>query len=196
MQQAREQAKEQENSLRTAEEAHKQAQKKSQEATATLKSKEAQIQKLEESLLSAKSELADSKAALHQLQEELKAATAEAPEETPEAPQPAATEKAPAATPAAEPADSKNKGSKRPADFVCTITHIDSTNDFLILDAGAKAGIEEGEKLSVVRDGYKVCDLKVTKITPTESVAVIIKGTMLLGEQVKKGDTVMNPRPY
>lgn len=196
LQQAQEQAQAQENKLRTAEEAREQAIKKSNEATTALKEKEAQIKKLEDSLLSAKSELADSKDALNRLQEELQAATAATPPETPEEPQPIATEQAPAPTPTTDTINRKNKGNTRPADFVCKITHIDYERDFLILNAGANSGIVEGEKLSVVRDGYKVCDLKITKITPTEAVAVILKDTMLLGEQVKVNDAVMNPRRY
>lgn len=184
--------------LKLATSAREQAVKKSNEAAAALKEKETQIQKLEQAVVNAKSELSQSKEALSALQSEmqkLKTASTAVAETTPGA-SAEAKDKAPAVAASEEPDKKKGKAGKRPADFVCRITHIDSVGDFIILDAGATAGIAEGDKLSVVRDGYKVCDVSITKTTPSESVAVVVKGTMLLGEQVKVGDTVMNARKY
>lgn len=188
--------------LKLATSAREQAVKRSNEAAAALKEKETQIQKLEQAVVNAKSELSQSKEALFALQSEMqklktekKTASTAVAETTPEA-SAEAKDKAPAVAATEEPDKKKGKAGKRPADFVCRITHIDSVGDFIILDAGATAGIAEGDKLSVVRDGYKVCDVSITKTTPSESVAVVVKGTMLLGEQVKVRDTVMNARKY
>lgn len=198
--QQREQGTALEEELRLAVSAREQALKKRDESAAALKEKTDQIQKLEESVLRAKSELAESKEALSALQEEMQSLQTEktsAPVTVAQT-SPATVGEDKSKTPAvAEGADKKKgKSGKRPADFVCRVTHIDDDGAFIILNAGATAGIEKGDKLSVVRDGYKVCDLSITSVTSKEAVAVVVKGSMLLGEQVKKDDTVMNARKY
>ena len=45
-----------------------------------------------------------------------------------------------------------------------------------------------------MRGGKKICELNVTNVRSRESVAEVVKGSMLAGERVKLGDQVVSVR--
>lgn len=62
---------------------------------------------------------------------------------------------------------------------------------FVVVNAGDAEGVVKGAQLDVLRQGKPVCKLLVTEVMPHESVANVIRDTLLPGQLVQVGDTVV-----
>jgi len=62
---------------------------------------------------------------------------------------------------------------------------------FVVVNAGDAEGVVKGAQLDVLRQGKPVCKLLVTEVMPHESVANVIRETLLPGQLVQVGDTVV-----
>ena len=78
-----------------------------------------------------------------------------------------------------------------PDDLKCTVASVDSTWDYVILDAGIDKGIVIGSRLVVMRGETKVCELAVTLVEGNKSSCDVIYSTMRPGDRVRPGDTVV-----
>jgi len=77
----------------------------------------------------------------------------------------------------------------------CAVSYVDASYSFLTLNAGIdNGGVVIGSRLAVMRGGKKICELNVTNVQSRESVAEVVKGSMLAGERVKLGDQVVSVR--
>lgn len=82
-----------------------------------------------------------------------------------------------------------------PPELKCSVSYVDPSYAFISLNAGIdNGGVVIGSRLSVMRDGKKICELNVTNVQARESIAYVVKGTMLAGERVKIGDRVVSVR--
>ena len=82
-----------------------------------------------------------------------------------------------------------------PPELKCQVSYVDPGYAFMTLNAGIdNGGVVIGSRLSVMRGDRKICELSVTNVQSRESVAYVVKGTMLAGERVKVGDTVVSVR--
>lgn len=76
-------------------------------------------------------------------------------------------------------------------------THIAGSYDawgYVIVDAGANKGIIPGSKLAVLRSGEKIAEILVTAVEKTKCSADIIPSTLIAGERIQNGDTVVSVR--
>ncbi|MBR4311302.1 MAG: hypothetical protein IKT79_09745 [Akkermansia sp.] len=82
-----------------------------------------------------------------------------------------------------------------PPELKCQVSYVDPGYAFMTLNAGIdNGGVVIGSRLAVMRGDRKICELSVTNVQSRESVAYVVKGTMLAGERVKVGDTVVSVR--
>ncbi len=72
---------------------------------------------------------------------------------------------------------------------------IDEFN-LVVIDGGAvDHGIVPGSRLAVMRDGNKIAELDVNAVEARVSTAVIIPTSVMAGEVVEPGDTIVSIRP-
>ena len=82
-----------------------------------------------------------------------------------------------------------------PPELKCSVTYVDPSYAFLMLNAGIdNGGVVIGSRLAVMRGDKKICELNVTNVQSRQSIAYVVKGTMLAGESVKVGDRVVSVR--
>lgn len=84
---------------------------------------------------------------------------------------------------------------KSPPELKCTVSYVDPGYSFMTLNAGIdNGGVVIGSRLAVMRGDKKICELNVTNVQARESIAYVVKGTMIAGERVKVGDRVVSVR--
>lgn len=81
-----------------------------------------------------------------------------------------------------------------PVDLKCSVVSADPTWDYVILDGGIDKGIVIGSRLAVMRGEQKVCELTVTLVESNQTSCDVIYSTMLPGDKVRPGDTVVSVR--
>ncbi len=82
-----------------------------------------------------------------------------------------------------------------PPELKCSISYVDPGYAFIMLNAGIdNGGVVIGSRLAVMRGDRKICELNVSNVQSRESIAYVVKGTMLAGERVKVGDRVISVR--
>lgn len=82
-----------------------------------------------------------------------------------------------------------------PPELKCSVSYVDPSYAFLMLNAGIdNGGVVIGSRLAVMRGDKKICELNVTNVQSRQSIAYVVKGTMLAGESVKVGDRVVSVR--
>lgn len=62
---------------------------------------------------------------------------------------------------------------------------------FVIIEGGNDQGVVQRAQLDVYRRGQPICKLLVTSVEPSQSVADIIPGSLVPGQSVQQGDTVV-----
>lgn len=62
---------------------------------------------------------------------------------------------------------------------------------FIVIDAGDAAGIVMNSTLDITRAGKPICKVVVTELEPTQCVGNIIKSSLLPGQLVQVGDSVI-----
>ncbi len=82
-----------------------------------------------------------------------------------------------------------------PETLNCNVVLADPTWEYVIVDAGADAGVVIGSRLVVMRGERKICEMNVTLVEGNRSSCDIVMNTLLTGEAVKVGDRVVSLRP-
>ncbi|MBR1978416.1 MAG: hypothetical protein IJ985_02805 [Akkermansia sp.] len=82
-----------------------------------------------------------------------------------------------------------------PADLKCTVLKTDPEWNYVILDAGIDKNIVIGSRLAVMRGDKKICELNMTLVEANRSSGDVVYNTLLPGECVKAGDTVVSVQP-
>ena len=81
-----------------------------------------------------------------------------------------------------------------PPELKCNVLTADRQWDYVILDAGINKGIVIGSRLAVMRNGKKICELNVTLVESTRASCDVVYSTMITGERVEVGDSVVSVR--
>ncbi len=81
-----------------------------------------------------------------------------------------------------------------PPELKCKVMDADRQWDYIILDAGIDKGIVIGSRLAVMRGDKKICELNVTLVETNRASCDVVYSTMLTGERVEVGDTVVSVR--
>ena len=81
-----------------------------------------------------------------------------------------------------------------PPELKCSVVSADRQWDYVILDAGIDKGIVIGSRLAVMRGDKKICELNVTLVESSRASCDVVYSTMLTGERVEVGDTVVSVR--
>ena len=81
-----------------------------------------------------------------------------------------------------------------PPELKCKVLSADRQWDYVILDAGIDKGIVIGSRLAVMRGEKKVCELNVTLVESSRASCDVVYSTMITGERVEVGDTVVAVR--
>jgi hypothetical protein len=81
-----------------------------------------------------------------------------------------------------------------PPELKCAVVSADRQWDYVILDAGIDKGIVIGSRLAVMRGDKKICELNVTLVESSRASCDVVYSTMLTGERVEVGDTVVSVR--
>ena len=81
-----------------------------------------------------------------------------------------------------------------PADLKCSVINCDPKWDYVILDAGIDKGIVIGSRLAVMRGDKKICELNMTLVETNRASGDVVFSTLLPGESVQAGDTVVSVR--
>lgn len=82
-----------------------------------------------------------------------------------------------------------------PADLKCAVLKTDPEWNYVILDAGIDKNIVIGSRLAVMRGDKKICELNMTLVEANRSSGDVVYNTLLPGECVKVGDTVVSVQP-
>lgn len=81
-----------------------------------------------------------------------------------------------------------------PPELKCSVVRADREWNYIILDAGINKGIVIGSRLAVMRGERKICELNVTLVEKDSASCDIVFSTLLPGEAVYPGDTVVSVR--
>ncbi len=81
-----------------------------------------------------------------------------------------------------------------PPELKCNVLTADRQWDYVILDAGINKGVVIGSRLAVMRGDKKICELNVTLVESTRASCDVVYSTMITGERVEVGDTVVSVR--
>ena len=81
-----------------------------------------------------------------------------------------------------------------PPELKCAVLSADRQWDYVILDAGIDKGIVIGSRLAVMRGDKKICELNVTLVESSRASCDVVYSTMLTGERVEVGDSVVSVR--
>lgn len=82
-----------------------------------------------------------------------------------------------------------------PENLRCNVVLTDPTWDYVIVDAGVDSGVIIGSRLAVMRGNRKICEMHVTLVESNRSSCDILMNTMLAGEIIQPGDSVVSVRP-
>ncbi len=82
-----------------------------------------------------------------------------------------------------------------PIELQCSVLKCDPEWDYVILDAGIDKGIVIGSRVAVMRNDKKICELTMTLVEANRASGDIVLSTLLPGEGVKAGDTVVSIHP-
>ncbi len=82
-----------------------------------------------------------------------------------------------------------------PIDLQCAVLKADAEWDYVILNAGIDKGIVIGSRVAVMRNDKKICELNMTLVEANRSSGDIVLSTLIPGESVKPGDTVVSVHP-
>lgn len=81
-----------------------------------------------------------------------------------------------------------------PPELKCAVLKCDPEWDYVILDAGIDKGIVIGSRLAVMRGDKKICELNMTLVETSRASGDVVYDTLLPGESVQAGDTVVSVR--
>ena len=81
-----------------------------------------------------------------------------------------------------------------PPELKCSVLSADRQWDYVILDAGINKGIVIGSRLAVMRGDKKICELNVTLVETDRASCDVVYSTMVTGERVEVGDTIVSVR--
>lgn len=81
-----------------------------------------------------------------------------------------------------------------PPELKCSVLTADRQWDYVILDAGINKGIVIGSRLAVMRGDKKICELNVTLVESSRASCDVVYSTMITGERVEVGDSVVSVR--
>ncbi len=83
-----------------------------------------------------------------------------------------------------------------PPNLKTTVSRVIDEFDLVVIEGGANdLGIVPGSRLAVMRDGNKIAELDVNAVEGKVSTAIIIPGSVMAGEVVEPGDTIVSVRP-
>jgi hypothetical protein len=63
--------------------------------------------------------------------------------------------------------------------------------NFVVLSIGDKQGVKANTQMLVMRSGQPIAKVKISSVEPATSIADVIPGSLLKGESVQPGDTVV-----
>ena len=81
-----------------------------------------------------------------------------------------------------------------PAELKCAVLKTDAEWGHVILDAGIDKGIVIGSRLAVMRGDKKICELNMTVVETNRASGDVVFNTLMPGESVQAGDTVVSVR--
>ncbi len=83
-----------------------------------------------------------------------------------------------------------------PPNLKTTVSRVIDEYNLVVIEGGSNdLGIVPGSRLAVMRAGNKIAELDVNAVEGKVSTAVIIPGSVMAGEVVEPGDTVIAVRP-
>lgn len=81
-----------------------------------------------------------------------------------------------------------------PADLKCSVVNVSPEYGYVVLDAGIDKGVVIGSRLAVMRGDKKICELNVSTSESKNSSCDVVVDTLMAGESVQVGDTVVSVR--
>lgn len=81
-----------------------------------------------------------------------------------------------------------------PPDLKCSVVKCDPEWGYVIVNAGIDKGIVIGSRLAVMRGDKKICELNMTLVETNRSSGDVVFNTLLPGERVQAGDTIVSVR--
>jgi septal ring factor EnvC (AmiA/AmiB activator) len=82
-----------------------------------------------------------------------------------------------------------------PESLKTTVSNVLDEWGFVIVNAGADKGVVPGSRLAVFHGTDKIAELSVTNVESGKSAANVIPATLVAGEQIYPGDSVVAVRP-
>ncbi|PYJ77932.1 MAG: hypothetical protein DME77_01745, partial [Verrucomicrobia bacterium] len=72
-----------------------------------------------------------------------------------------------------------------------TVLAVNQAYNFVVLNLGARQGVEPNSELLVLREGTLIGKIRISSVEPTTAIGDIITGSLGRGVQVQPGDTVV-----
>jgi hypothetical protein len=72
-----------------------------------------------------------------------------------------------------------------------TVLAVNQAYNFVVLNLGARQGVEPNSELLVLREGTLIGKIRISSVEPTTAIGDIITGSLARGVQVQPGDTVI-----
>ena len=72
-----------------------------------------------------------------------------------------------------------------------TVLAVNQAYNFVVLNLGARHGVESNSEMLVLRDGALVGKIRISSVEPATAIGDIITSTLARGVQVQPGDTVI-----
>ena len=63
--------------------------------------------------------------------------------------------------------------------------------NFVVLNIGDQAGVKANTQMLIVRGGQRIANVRVTSVEPRSAIADVLPGTLVRGQSVQPGDTVV-----
>lgn len=82
-----------------------------------------------------------------------------------------------------------------PKELKTTISNVSGNWTFVIINGGADKGIVLNSKLAILRGENKIAEVNVNNVEATRSSADVIPSSLVDGEVIQPGDTVVSVRP-
>ena len=72
-----------------------------------------------------------------------------------------------------------------------TVLAVNQAYNFVVLNVGARQGIEPNSEMLVLREGTLIGKIRISSVEPATAIGDIISSSLARGIQVQPGDTVI-----
>jgi cell shape-determining protein MreC len=85
----------------------------------------------------------------------------------------------------------RESGSNRRAGVHGTVLAYNQAYNFVVLNLGARNGVESNSEMLVLRDGTLIGKIRISSVEPATAIGDIISNSLARGVQVQPGDSVI-----